>query len=207
MISQSSTSRVTGGPNDDPRLRRAQSLALGTSVGMELARMLIARRLDGQARGSGAVLGNRGSPDSIRELIEAIGVAPSIDELRQTEAVAGGICFATWRGIEVRFARKDESRVPPAWNVLDGRRSAVNSGTSRSATDPLNAPLNWSYRLLEAAARLACIAVGLDPGIGVMHADVKGRDSMVLDVMESVRPSWIGTSCHCSRDGRSARRI
>lgn len=65
----------------------------------------------------------------------------------------------------------------------------VNVGTSRSATDPLNALLNYAYRLLEAEGRLACLAVGLDPGLGILHADLKGRDSMVLDLIEAVRPT------------------
>jgi hypothetical protein len=48
--------------------------------------------------------------------------------------------------------------------------------------------LNYGYRLLEAEGRLACLAVGLDPGLGILHADLKGRDSMVLDVIEAIRP-------------------
>jgi len=52
----------------------------------------------------------------------------------------------------------------------------------------LNAALNWTYRILEADVRLACLAVGMDCGLGVVHADVKGRDSMVLDLMEPLRP-------------------
>jgi hypothetical protein len=88
----------------------------------------------------------------------------------------------------VPFVRKDVPRVADHWRVLEGRRSAVNVGTSRSATDPANALLNYGSRLLEAEGRLACLAVGLDPGLGILHADLKGRDSMVLDVMEGVRP-------------------
>ena len=86
------------------------------------------------------------------------------------------------------FVRKDVPRVADHWRAFEGRRSAVNVGTSRSATDPANDVLNYGYRLLEAEGRLACLAVGLDPGLGILHADVKGRDSMVLDVMEAVRP-------------------
>jgi hypothetical protein len=92
----------------------------------------------------------------------------------------------------VPFVRKDVPRVADHWRVFEGRRSAVNVGTSRSATDPANALLNYGYRLLEAEGRLACLAVGLDPGLGILHADLKGRDSMVLDVMEAVRPAVDG---------------
>jgi hypothetical protein len=42
--------------------------------------------------------------------------------------------------------------------------------------------------LIEGEASLACHAVGLDPGIGLLHADQKARDSLALDVMEPIRP-------------------
>ena len=49
--------------------------------------------------------------------------------------------------------------------------------------------LNYLYRLLEAEGHLATLAVGLDPGLGVLHADTKGRASFVLDLIEAVRPT------------------
>ncbi|MGD0083447.1 MAG: CRISPR-associated endonuclease Cas1 [Acidimicrobiales bacterium] len=114
--------------------------------------------------------------------------APSLEEIRHVEAVAANVYWNAWSEIEVPFVRKDVPRVADHWRAFEGRRSAVNVGTSRSATDPANDVLNYGYRLLEAEGRLACLAVGLDPGLGILHADVKGRDSMVLDVMEAVRP-------------------
>ena len=35
---------------------------------------------------------------------------------------------------------------------------------------------------------MACLACGLDPGLGVFHVDQNGRDSLALDLMEAVRP-------------------
>ena len=115
-------------------------------------------------------------------------MAESLEEIRRVEAVAANVYWNAWSEIEVPFVRKDVPRVADHWRAFEGRRSAVNVGTSRSATDPANDLLNYGYRLLEAEGRLACLAVGLDPGLGILHADVKGRDSMVLDVMEAVRP-------------------
>jgi hypothetical protein len=48
--------------------------------------------------------------------------------------------------------------------------------------------LNYLYSLVEAEATLACQVVGLDPGLGIVHADAKGRQSFALDIMEPVRP-------------------
>src|SRR5829696_4065694 len=58
----------------------------------------------------------------------------------------------------------------------------------RSAANPANALLNYLYAILEAQARIAILSIGLDPGMGVLHADLKARDSLALDVMEPVRP-------------------
>jgi len=48
--------------------------------------------------------------------------------------------------------------------------------------------LNYLYAILEAEARLAAAALGLDPGIGLMHVDSPARDSLACDLMEPVRP-------------------
>ncbi len=56
------------------------------------------------------------------------------------------------------------------------------------ATNPVNALLNYSYACLEAESRLALLAHGMDPTIGVLHADQRNRDSFALDAMEPVRP-------------------
>jgi hypothetical protein len=42
--------------------------------------------------------------------------------------------------------------------------------------------------VLESEARLAATALGLDPGLGVLHADSGNRDSLALDLLEPVRP-------------------
>ena len=44
------------------------------------------------------------------------------------------------------------------------------------------------YALLESESRLAAAAVGLDPGIGVLHVDTDARDSLACDLMEPARP-------------------
>ena len=173
--------------NDDPRLRRAQALAPGTVPGLEVTKYLICGKLTGQA----AVAQLLAAPDvsaTILDLAEIVEGLSSLEEIRQHEAVAANLYWGAWSAIDVRFVRRDEPRVPDNWRRFEGRRSAVNVGSSRSATDPVNALLNYCYRLLEAEGRLACLAVGLDPGLGVLHADMKSRDSMVLDVIEAARP-------------------
>ncbi len=49
--------------------------------------------------------------------------------------------------------------------------------------------VHYPYAVLEAEARLACLAMGLDPALGLLHADLRARDSLALDLMEPVRPA------------------
>src|SRR5207245_7654739 len=61
-------------------------------------------------------------------------------------------------------------------------------GSPRLAVNPPNATLNYLYCLLESESRLAAAAVGLDPGIGMLHVDTPARDSLACDLMEPIRP-------------------
>src|SRR5205823_12681620 len=58
----------------------------------------------------------------------------------------------------------------------------------RLAANPANAMLNYLYALLESEARLAAAALGLDPGIRVLHVDTSARDSLACDLMDAIRP-------------------
>ena len=46
---------------------------------------------------------------------------------------------------------------------------------------------NYLFACVESEARLALLAHGLDPTLGVLHADQRNRDSLALDAMEPVR--------------------
>jgi hypothetical protein len=48
--------------------------------------------------------------------------------------------------------------------------------------------LIYCYAILEVETRIAALAVGLDPAMGILHADQRGRDSLACDLMEAVRP-------------------
>jgi CRISPR-associated endonuclease Cas1 len=171
---------------DDPRLRRAQAAAWNAPTGMTIARELLRRKLAGQAR----IAERLGASDvvaQIERIAPALEVASTPAELLIPEAAAALAYWSAWALLNLRWARADQSRIPDHWRTVGGRASPI-TGNSRSAANPANALLNYVYALLEAEARLACIAMGLDPGLGVLHADQRARDSLALDVMEAVRP-------------------
>ena len=77
--------------------------------------------------------------------------------------------------------------MPDHWLSFGTRISAL-TGSPRLATNPPNAVLTFLYARLESEARLAAAALGLDPGLGVLHVDTPHRDSLALDILEPVRP-------------------
>jgi CRISPR-associated endonuclease Cas1 len=183
-----STPRMT----DDARLRRTQALAPFESYGLDVARWFMSRKIMGQGKLVVRRFGDTATAETIGDLALAIEGAETIDELRQLEASAAALYFGAWLGraeCVPTFATKDRRRIPPHWSRFEGRRSVLASAASnRKAERPVNALLNYLYSLVEAEAILACQAVGLDPGLGIVHADAKGRQSLALDLMEPVRP-------------------
>ena len=109
--------------------------------------------------------------------------ADTPDRLRQVEAPAATVYWAAWEPVTMRFARRDLARIPDHWHTF-GLRSLPITRTSRAAGNPTNALLNYTYAILETEVRLAILAMGLDPGMGVLHADLKSQDSFVYDLLE-----------------------
>ena len=89
--------------------------------------------------------------------------------------------------LPVTFARASVPRVPDRWKTFGPRSSPLMRGNRRAVTVG-NGMLNFVYALLEAEVTIALAAVGLDPGIGVIHADADRRASFTLDVLEALRP-------------------
>lgn len=182
---------LAAGPpgRDDARLLRAQALALYGPTGVEITKYLIGTKLQGQSRVLASRLGEHDAASTLMELVADVEGAGSIDQVRQLEAVGANVYWAAWeRAIEVVFAKKDVPRVPAHWRGFNGRRSSVNAGSPRSATDCAGATLNYSYRLAEVEATLALRRMGLSESLGVLHADMAGRPSFSCDAMEAIRP-------------------
>jgi CRISPR-associated protein Cas1 len=190
VIDADGTVLAATGPQriDDPRLRRLQALAVGTSTGTAIVRQLLGRKLDGQRhvlRSIGAL--GAATAGVFDDLIARNATATTIDECLAAEAAAAVIYFRSWQGrVAPQFVKRDDTAVPQHWRRFTSRHSLLTA-EPRTATDPVNAMLNYLYGLLAAETRIALLTFGLDPGMGFAHVDATNRDSLVLDVMEAVR--------------------
>jgi CRISPR-associated endonuclease Cas1 len=189
MLNRSGKVLFVTGPtaSSDARLRRAQALATQSGTALEISRELIFQKLEGQEQVARKKLFNDGVADAIAAIRADLPNATSINHLRLLESQAGASYWLAWRDAPVDFPRSELRRTPEHWRSFGSRTSPL-TGSPRLASNPANAILNYLYALLESEARLAAVALGLDPGLGVMHNDLHGRDSLACDLMEPVRP-------------------
>ena len=189
MLDRDGSVLVATGPvgTRDARLRRAQALALYSGDAVPLVRDLIDRKLVEQERVTRDVLGDTGAAQAIALARAQLPFANSTDGIRLQEAQAAMAYWASWRALPVLFPKTDLPRVPAHWRTFGTRHSPL-TGSPRLSVNPPNAMLNYVYAVLESEARLAATALGLDPGLGLMHADTNTRDSLACDLMEPIRP-------------------
>jgi CRISPR-associated endonuclease Cas1 len=171
------------------RLRRAQALAHHTGKALEISRKLIGAKLEGEECVLREQLKQPAVADSIAELRERLADAEDLDRLRYLEAVAAKNYWSAWSDVPISFPRKDVKRLPRHWLRFGSRHSPLTGGP-RLAVNPPNAILNYVFAVAESECRLAlCACGGLDPGIGFVHLDTANRDSLALDLLETIRPS------------------
>lgn len=125
--------------------------------------------------------------NTISRFRDELPAAESIASVRLIESQAALAYWSAWRTLPINFPKKDLRRVPDHWRSFGARISPL-TGSPRLSVNPPNAMLNYLYAVLESEARLAAVALGLDPGLGVLHADTANRDSLALDLLEPVRP-------------------
>jgi CRISPR-associated endonuclease Cas1 len=200
MLERDGSVLLTTGPvrPSDARLRRAQALAHQSGIALRVARELIGQKLDAQEKVARDVLNNCEAAETIASVRNAIPMAQTIDEIRLIESRGAYAYWGAWNNLPINFPRADLRRVPDHWRVFRNRVSPL-TGSPRLAANPVNAMLNYLYAVLESETRLAVAALGLDPGLGVLHMDAPARDSLSFDVMEPVRPmvdayllNWVG---------------
>lgn len=179
---------VVTGPvsSSDAKLRRAQALSLGNGTALKISRELISQKLAGQATLVREMLHDSAAADAIARFRAELPSTESIDSVRLIESQAARAYWQAWSDVPIRWPRKDEPRVPAHWKRFSSRISPLTH-SPRLAANPPNAILNFLYSVLEAESRLALAALGLDPGIGLLHVDTPNRDSLASDLMEVCR--------------------
>jgi CRISP-associated protein Cas1 len=180
------------------KLRRAQAAALHEPAGLDVGRFLIEAKLQAQAEVVRRVLAGLGTRTgavirNAAEMLERLRAesekAPNVERLRFIESRGAETYWSTWVGFCPSFAPASYARtVPVQWKMFRSRHSPLQGGHGpKDAMDPVNVLLNYGYALLEAEAKIACHAAGLDPALGLLHSDRDARLSFIYDLMEPCR--------------------
>lgn len=185
---------VLGGDGSAPdaMIRERQIAARTNGVGIALATQLIREKI------AASIVTLHILPDTpAREValqvhenfLTTIRTPPQkIEDLRLEEGRAAATYFKSWQGIPLRWKGTKQHPIPREWQWIGTRAAFHAKETNRHATHPANAILNYAYGVLESQARIAIVGAGLDPTIGYLHACRPGRQALVYDLMEPVRP-------------------
>ncbi len=173
--------------SSDAKLRTSQALALGNGTALKISKELISQKLAGQELLVRDMLHDPTTADAIARFRDELPSAECTESVRLIESQAARAYWQAWSDVPIRWPRKDERRVPEHWKHFGSRISPLTH-SPRLASNPPNALLNLLYALLESESRLSAAAMGLDPGIGVLHVDTANRDSLACDLMEVCRP-------------------
>ncbi len=108
----------------------------------------------------------------LKRILEEVGAANSVDEIRGHEGDAARTYFGVFDHLilaeKEHFFFRGRSRRPPLDNI--------------------NALLSFFYTLLTHDVASALETVGLDPAVGYLHRERPGRPSLALDLVEELRP-------------------
>lgn len=174
--------RSTGGVSGNVLLRRrqymlsatpAESLAVARNMILGKvynARWVLERALRDHALSIRADTVRAASLE-MQQSLEAIRTCENMDSLRGLEGEAASTYYSVFDELilhpDAEFRFTSRNRRPPL--------------------DPINALLSLAYSVLANSCAASLESVGLDPYIGMMHADRPGRKSLALDLMEELR--------------------
>lgn len=173
----SSSGRLVGwaasanSPNGGPRGLQAVASQAGR---LDLAREFVSSKIAGQA----TLMRRRGGPAEVvgrlRTLSRTAASASTLPVLLGVEGDAAAQYFRHFEQMLSATVRQQQGL------TFEGR-------VRRSATDPVNAALNYAYALLLADTVRAVRACGLDPHQGFLHSSGRNKPALALDLAEEFR--------------------
>lgn len=164
---------VTTGELPGLSARRAQHRGVDHPVwSLAIARQILLAKINATALASQGLplsSGENSLNTHLKRAAEQAGQAENADSLRGIEGFLARQWFAELgRHLPGEWAFSGRNRQPPK--------------------DPFNALLSLTYSLLQADVKQALVWRGLEPGLGFLHTPTPGRTSLVLDLLEPLRP-------------------
>lgn len=165
----------------DPSIIRAQCAADPVKiareiVGAKISAELVATIPDDEARRR-----------EFAEWATKLNSARSVAEIVIVESRAAASYWRTFRDGGLR--ERKNGNLPRSWLRFAQRNKGASFLGNKHASHPINAMLNYCYIVEAGRLAKALAARGLALPIGYLHSDKKGRNSLVWDAIEPLRPA------------------
>ena len=168
-------------PDIDPAVIRAQCAADAVEIAREIVRAKI------EAEASHAASRDPFNANAIVEWLPKLNSADTVPQIITIEAQAA---LAYWRAFKDAGLRETKGgNLPRSWLRFANRNKGAQFLGNKHASHPINAMLNYAYVVEAGRLAKALAARGLGLPIGFLHSDKKGRNSLVWDAIEPLRPA------------------
>jgi len=165
------------------RLRRKQAMIAQTQAGAELCKYFLSEKLNGRIRLLKKLMAKR-SGAKARAIGDAIlSLEAYIKSILSESAEDVFTVRDRLQGIEGSAGRAYFGVL----SVLLPESESFEGRSFRPAKDRFNAMLNYAYGILYAQVERAVRLAGLDPHMGIMHADAYNKPTFVYDAVEMFR--------------------
>jgi CRISPR-associated endonuclease Cas1 len=177
---ETKTNTMTRMRDIDPLIIRAQCAADPVKMAREIVRGKIEAGLkftldDAEARREAA-----------KQWEAKLDAARSVAEVMVVESRAAAAYWRTFKDAGLR--ERKGGNLPRSWLRFANRKKGAQFLGPKHATHPINAMLNYCYVVEAGRLAKALAAQGLALPIGYLHSDKKGRNSLVWDAIEPLRP-------------------
>jgi CRISPR-associated endonuclease Cas1 len=164
----------------DPSIIRAQCAADPVKVAREIVRAKIGAELNATIPDAAA------RRQEFEEWDIKLNSARSVPEIMIVESRAAASYWRTFRDAGLR--ERKNGNLPRSWRRFAQRNKGAAFLGNQHASHPINAMLNYAYIVEAGRLAKALAAQGLALPIGYLHSDKKGRNSLVWDAIEPLRP-------------------
>jgi CRISPR-associated endonuclease Cas1 len=177
---ETNTNTMTRIRDIDPAIIRAQCAA----DPVKMAREIVHAKIEAGLTFTVEVFDERrGLADSWKGKLDA---AHSVTEIMMVESHAAAAYWRTFKDAGLRERKAGD--LPRSWLRFANRNRGARFLGPKHAAHPINAMLNYCYVVEAGRLAKALAAQGLVLPIGYLHSDKKGRNSLVRDAIEPLRP-------------------
>jgi hypothetical protein len=165
---------------NSPSIIRAQCAADPVRIAREIARAKISAELNA------TIPDDEARRREFTEWAAKLNSARSVAEIMIVESRAAASYWRTFRDVGLR--ERKNGNLPRSWLRFAQRKKGAAFLGNQHASHPINAMLNYCYIVEAGRLARALAAHGLALTIGYLHSDKKGRNSLVWDAIEPLRP-------------------